>query len=263
MAMLCLSIKAFGKEQTKEFYPMHNYNVEGTDYDFNGEELKYSLHWWIFHIADAKSWITKENKNGILYYKFQSKVKTAGVVAFFKGVEDEGYSLWDTRFLSPRKTFLSQREKRYIRDKLFSYDLENMTLTVVSKKPGEKEKIKTYEIPAIPVEDIMTGIYFFRKYGIFEIGAETVFPVFTGSRFINTKVKVLKKEKVKVPAGTFETFKCALSGEVTPKGVFKMDKDVYMWLTTDERHLPVKIEGEVLIGSVVAELIRYKKGVKK
>ena len=261
--MLCLSINASGKEKKEEFFPMHNYSIEGNDYDFNKEELSYKLHWWMFHIADAKSWVTKEYKNDISFYKLQSKVKTAGVVAFFKGIKDEGYTLWDTRFLSPKKTFLSQKEKKYIRDKFFSYDIENMTLTVVSKKPGEKEKIKTYDIPAIPVEDIMTGTYFFRKYGIFEIGAETVFPVFTGSKFINTKIKVLKKEKVKVPAGEFETFKCALSGEVTPKGVFKMDKDVYMWLTTDESHLPVKIEGEVLIGSVVAELIHYKKGEKK
>ncbi|WP_457569993.1 DUF3108 domain-containing protein [Desulfurobacterium sp.] len=257
MAMPCSSIS---KEVKKVFKPTYNYNKEGTKYDFNGEKLEYSLHWLFFHVANAESDVARITKNGTEYLRIQSKVRTAGIVGFFKDIRDMGYSLWDIKLKTPVKTFMSQREGTYVKDKLFSYDLNNMTVTVVKQKPGHEPTTKKYKIPSIPFEDLMTGIYFFRKHGIFKVGAHTDFPVFTGKKFIMTHVKVLKKEKVEVPAGTFETYKCSLSSEVTPKGVFKMKGDVYMWLTTDESHIPVKISGDITIGSVSAELEKFRKG---
>ncbi|WP_456397258.1 DUF3108 domain-containing protein [Desulfurobacterium sp.] len=257
MAMPCLSIS---KEVKKVFKPTYNYDRKGTSYDFNGEKLEYSLHWLFFHVANAESNVARISKNGTEYLRIQSKVRTAGIVGFFKDIRDMGYSLWNIKLKTPVKTFMSQREGTYVKDKLFSYNLDNMTVTVVKQKPGQKPTTKEYKIPSIPFEDLMTGIYFFRKYGIFKVGAHTDFPVFTGKKFIMTHVKILGKEKVKVPAGTFETYKCSLSSEVTPKGVFKMKGDVYMWLTTDKSHIPVKISGDITIGSVSAELERLKKG---
>ena len=72
-------------------------------------------------------------------------------------------------------------------------------------------------------------------------------------------VRVLKRERVKVPAGTFDTWVVEL-GLQTDSGVFKKGGDNRLWLTTDARHLPVKISSKIGIGNFQAELVSYEPG---
>jgi hypothetical protein len=72
-------------------------------------------------------------------------------------------------------------------------------------------------------------------------------------------VRVLKRERVKVPAGTFDTWVVELGLE-TDSGVFKKGGDNRLWLTTDARHLPVKISSKVGLGNFQAELVSYEPG---
>lgn len=72
-------------------------------------------------------------------------------------------------------------------------------------------------------------------------------------------VRVLKRERIKVPAGTFDTWVLEL-GLQTDSGVFKKGGDNRLWLTTDARHLPVKISSKIGLGNFVAELVRYEPG---
>jgi hypothetical protein len=66
-------------------------------------------------------------------------------------------------------------------------------------------------------------------------------------------VKVLKKETITVPAGTFDTVM------VTPilqsEGIFSREGPVYTWLTDDEKKIPVMVKTRVAVGSVSAVLI--------
>jgi len=69
------------------------------------------------------------------------------------------------------------------------------------------------------------------------------------------EARVVGRETVSVPAGTFETF------VVEPDmknlgGVFKKSKDASMkiWVTADARCLPVKVKSKVAVGWFTAEL---------
>jgi hypothetical protein len=67
-----------------------------------------------------------------------------------------------------------------------------------------------------------------------------------------------KYEKVKTPLGTFETLVIVPRMEKTPpKGMFKRGSTVRVWISQDERHLPVKFEVEFKFGSGVATLVKY------
>lgn len=72
-------------------------------------------------------------------------------------------------------------------------------------------------------------------------------------------VRVLKKERLKVPAGTFETWAVEL-GLTTDSGVFKKGSDNRIWVTADERHVPIKLSSKMGLGSFQAELVRYSPG---
>jgi hypothetical protein len=72
-------------------------------------------------------------------------------------------------------------------------------------------------------------------------------------------VEVLKRERVKVPAGTFDAYVLDLD-VTTDGGLFKKGGENRIWVTTDSRHVPVKISSKVGIGSFEAELVDYARG---
>lgn len=70
-------------------------------------------------------------------------------------------------------------------------------------------------------------------------------------------VRVLKKERVKVPAGTYDTWVLDLVVK-SDSGVFKKGGENRVWLTADERKIPVKISSKIGLGSFQAELTALK-----
>ncbi|MBW3660216.1 MAG: DUF3108 domain-containing protein [Gemmatimonadetes bacterium] len=72
-------------------------------------------------------------------------------------------------------------------------------------------------------------------------------------------VRVLKKERVKVPAGTYEAWVLDLD-LTTDSGVFKKGGENRIWITADERKMPVKISSKIGLGSFLAELVRSDAG---
>ncbi len=66
-------------------------------------------------------------------------------------------------------------------------------------------------------------------------------------------------EKVKTSLGTFNTLVLVPKMDKTPpKGMFKRGSTVRVWISQDERHLPVKFEVEFKFGSGVATLVAYE-----
>jgi hypothetical protein len=72
-------------------------------------------------------------------------------------------------------------------------------------------------------------------------------------------IEVLKRERIKVPAGSFDTFVLDLDVK-TDSGLFKKGGENRIWVTTDPRHVPVKISSKIGIGSFEAELVDYARG---
>jgi hypothetical protein len=66
-------------------------------------------------------------------------------------------------------------------------------------------------------------------------------------------------EDIKTPLGTFKTLLVVPRMEKTaPKGMFKRGSTVRVWISQDERHLPVKFEVEFKFGKGVSTLTQYE-----
>lgn len=72
-------------------------------------------------------------------------------------------------------------------------------------------------------------------------------------------IEVLKKERIRVPSGSYDTFVLNLDVK-TDGGIFKKGGENRIWVTTDARHVPVKISSKIGIGSFEAELVDYARG---
>jgi len=68
-------------------------------------------------------------------------------------------------------------------------------------------------------------------------------------------VKFLGRQRISVDAGTFD---CIIIEPLMKEGgVFKSEGRVVIWLTDDERRIPVKVSTKVVVGSIDAELREY------
>ncbi|MGH2576104.1 MAG: DUF3108 domain-containing protein, partial [Ignavibacteria bacterium] len=84
--------------------------------------------------------------------------------------------------------------------------------------------------------DIITVQYFYKD-GVFPLNI-----VFKG------------RETVDVSAGEFKTF---ILEPQLKEGFTSKTSDITVWLTDDDRKIPVKVKMKIIIGSLIAELTQY------
>ncbi|MEE4352737.1 MAG: DUF3108 domain-containing protein [Desulfatiglans sp.] len=107
--------------------------------------------------------------------------------------------------------------------------------------------------------DPLSVFYAFRFFDL-ETGKILRAWVTDGKKCVQGEAIVRKREKIKIPAGTFDTYLVEPDLDVFG-GVFDKSKGAKLkiWVTADTRRLPVKIASKVVIGSFVAELVSGSK----
>jgi hypothetical protein len=182
-------------------------------------------------------------------YHFASEVESNRAVSYVYQIESREEAWLDADRLHSLKYRRDSVEKGKDRDRSYTFDQQgNLRLDAEGKsKPTSPNAV-----------DQLSMIYYLR-----------LLPYDQGSRFTLRNqadpednpltVRVLKRERVKVTAGTFDTWVVEL-GLQTDSGVFKKGGDNRLWLTADSRHLPVKISSKIGLGNFVAELVKYEPG---
>ncbi len=79
--------------------------------------------------------------------------------------------------------------------------------------------------------------------------------MFDDKKFTDVEVTILGKEKITVPAGTFDTVK--IQPKLKTSGIFSSRGAIYVWLTDDRRRLPVRLLTKVLVGTISADLTSF------
>ncbi len=187
--------------------------------------------------------------DGRTAYHFASEVESNRAVSYVFEIESREEAWLDADRLHSLKYRRDAMENDKPRDREYTFDQQRQVRVDAS---GE---VKPTSANAV---DQLSMIYYLR-----------LLPYDQGSRFTLRNqadpgdnpltVRVLKRERIKVPAGTFDTWVVEL-GLQTDSGVFKKGGDNRLWLTTDARHLPVKISSKIGLGNFAAELVRYEPG---
>ncbi len=102
--------------------------------------------------------------------------------------------------------------------------------------------------------DPLSALFAFRTQ-TFKLGDTITIPVSDGKFFVSGTAKVIAEEKIETPAGEFDTYK--IEPDIKDlAGVFKKSKGakIFVWVTRDRQHIPVKVSSKVYIGSFFAEL---------
>ena len=133
---------------------------------------------------------------------------------------------------------------------------DSRTAHVVRQKEGAAPVEATHELPEGSM-DLTAATFALRSRGIAD-GQEYTYPVFTGSKHFMLRAKVDGRQMLKTALGEREVFRLKLQTEFA--GGLQTKRDIIAYLTTDPSHIPVRIEAEFVLGTVVADLAEYKQG---
>lgn len=213
------------------------------------ERLQYDLTWTGIKAGEATLEITNEGDHLIIV----STAKSAKWVSVFYKVDDRVESRVkkgnpDSRLGHSVNYRLKVREGRHRKDKEVIFDAVNSKAHYIDYIGNERKDI---DIP-FPMLDPLSSFYYLRGLNL-EVGKPVYVTIFDSKKVWNVEVQVLRKERIEVPAGEFDTI--VIKPLMKSEGIFYRKGDIYIWLTDDEKRIPVKLQTKVKIGSINANLV--------
>ncbi len=216
-----------------------------------GEKLTFNLRWGVFSAGTAILEVhPMAELNGEEVYHFSLTVRTNSFVDRIYKVRDriDAYATSDMGASALYRK--KQREGRHERDILVTFDLdEGKALYSNFGKEDDPIDIKPNTF------DPLSVFYAFRMQPVEENSTVQLY-VTDGKELQLGEGRIGRREKIRVPAGEFE----AILVEPDMRdvgGVFEESDDatLQIWLSDDDRRIPVRLSSKVVVGSFHADLI--------
>lgn len=211
------------------------------------EKLVYSLSWTGIPVGKA----TQEIADLGDFRKIVSTARSNDWLSSFFPVDDRTESLLEKDGTFPGRTRnfkMLFKEGRHVRDREISFNPAERSALYHDKIKNDYATIRlepgTY--------DIYSSFYFVRHQPL-EPGKSIYINLLDSKKLHRIEIRALRRERVKVPAGEFNTI--VIEPMVKPEGVFEGKRGAYIWLTDDDRRIPVKAQTKVTVGSVTAVLV--------
>ncbi len=214
-----------------------------------GERLRFSVQYGPIHAGSA--WLEVHGATSAEGRAVDTLVARAESNAFFSltyRVRNRIESVWD----SSEHFSYRYREDRHEG----GYKAKNEV--VFDQERGEARYGDGVVYPIPPhVQDALSSFYYTRTQAL-PIGGSFIFDYHASRKSQPLEVRVLGRERVRVPAGTFD---CVVVEPVLRVGgIFKHNGRLLIWLTADERRIPVLMKSKVAIGSISVVLQEMRPG---
>lgn len=230
-----------------------SYRVIPNDAFSFGERLTFELSYGFLTAADAFMVIAPSPMNirGRDTYEASLEVNTRSSFDIVFKVRDLYKSFIDVKGIFPLRFEQHISETNYKKD--FEIDFYHDSLKAFTKTNYANER--TFDIPQY-VQDLLSAFYYVRTMDLRNKREGDLIAVqyFSNDKIVNLTVRFEGREDVDVPAGEFRTF--IVKPELT-EGFTSKTSDLYIWISDDDRKIPVKVKVKIIIGSLVAELVSY------
>ena len=139
------------------------------------------------------------------------------------------------------------REGKYRADRYVDFDQERH----LAFADGDTMPVQEY------VQDALSSLYYIRTLNL-QVGNSVFVENHSDKKNYSLEVKVLRREKVRVPAGEFDCL--VVEPMLRASGIFKHKGKLTVWLTDDRFKIPVLMKSKVAVGSIASKLKRYTLG---
>jgi hypothetical protein len=212
-----------------------------------GEYFQFSVSWSGINAGSALMQVQNwQWVNGHRTWRIVSKTESNSFVSKFYKVRDRVETSIDAESLYSRRFEKHLREGGYKHDSVVDFDQEDQT--------ARYDDGKILDVPP-RVHDVLSAFYYVRTQPLPD-GATISIPAHDNKKSYDLEVHVLRRERIEVPAGKFD---CVVVEPVLKsEGIFKSKGQILVWLTDDNRRLPVKVTSKVAIGSISVSLVEYR-----
>ena len=208
-----------------------------------GEYFQFSIDWNGLNGGSSLMQVQNiQRMEGRRVYRIVTKSESNSFVSKFYKVRDRAESYIDAESLYTRRFVKHLREGSYKKDVDVRFDQE--------AHKAEYDDGSALDVPA-RVHDVLSAFYYVRTQPLPD-GATLLVPTHDNKRSYDMEVKVHKRERVQVPAGTFD---CVVVEPILKsEGVFKSKGSILVWLSDDQRRIPVMVKSKVPVGSISISL---------
>lgn len=214
-----------------------------------GESLKFSVQYGFIkagyaylEVPEMRAW------EGQPSYLLVARAESNAFFSRFYKVRNRIESTWDSlgRFSHHYSENRREGGHRFQNEIVFDY----------SRQLARYRDGREFPIPP-DVQDALSAFYFTRTQAL-PLGGSLFFDYHASRKSLPLEVKVLGRERVKTPAGKFD---CVVVEPILKAGgIFKNKGRLVIWLTDDERRMPVMMRSKVTIGSISVLLLEAKTG---
>lgn len=213
------------------------------------ESLKFSVQYGFIHAGSAWLEIPEVRRfQGHEVYLLLARAESNAFFSRFYKVRERIESYWDRRGLYSRRYVEDRREGKFRQQTDVVFD------------PVRNEAVYsdggTFPVPA-RVQDALSAFYYFRTQAL-PLGGSIVFHYHASQKSQPLQVKVLGRERIKTPVGTFDCI--GIEPILKAGGIFQNSGRLVIWVTDDERRMPVLMKSKVAIGSISVVLVEAKMG---
>jgi hypothetical protein len=209
------------------------------------ERLSYTVEWRLIHAGNA---VIESGPSSVAV-----KLDSAGLVSTLYKIQDAYRVQFEAPFCAT-SSLMDAREGSRHRETAITFDRARNRASLVEKDVNKNVIVSRTDVQ-IPncVHDVTAALLRLRRTKV-EVGQSVQIPVSDGRKYAAVKVEAQEREQIKTPAGTFNTIRYEVS--LLNGVVYSRAGRVFIWLTDDDRRLPVqfRLRMSFPLGTVTLEL---------
>lgn len=217
---------------------------------FHGESMSFSVGWEFINAGTADM-TTEADESG---YRITSHGTSNSFLDMFHKVRDTIISAGDCQDGKLQSTLFDvvQNEGTYHSTKTVRYLWRENRVTHTQNGTTD-----SYDVPAGHLNAIDAFVRV-RKMKL-EPGMQIRIPIFDSRKQYEVVVDVVERVKMFAPWDE-PVDALVIIPRLKTEGIFSSKGTVKLWLTDDERHIPLRMTAKVKIGRIVCNLMRYTPG---
>ncbi len=213
-----------------------------------GEKLTFSIQYGMIKAGTATMEVKGGGEGGSL--QISSSARSNSFFDVFFKVRDQITTWVDPVSLQTLRFQKNLNEGKYRKNERVDYFWER---GIAHYKDGTEVALVE------DARDVLASFYYLRTLRL-PIGKKVPLVYHSSKKNYPVSVDVHKVEWIKTPAGKFRCF--VIEPYLQSVGVFNQKGRMRVWITADERRMPVKLESKVTFGAFEAVLIDYQMGRK-
>jgi len=217
-----------------------------------GETLSFRIEWRFIHAGNARLTMTPSNNSGGAGWSARMHLESAGLVSRLYKI-DTDYSAELTESLCMVSSLLTANEGARRRETSVTFDAARRKANTV-ERDLVKNQTARHEIDTGPCEhDSVAALFRLRALEL-QPGHSAEIPVSDGKKAVLARVEAQERETITTDFGKFNTvrYEAFLFNDV----LYRRKGRLFVWLTDDERRLPVQIRIRlpIYVGTVTLQL---------